>query len=69
MAEGIADGELVEVEVAFAVAVGIALTEAVGVAVSVEIGIKIGQASNSQVGPILPTADPSGQIFASIVHA
>ncbi|MDP1710163.1 MAG: hypothetical protein Q8L28_00905 [bacterium] len=68
MAEGIADGELVGVEVAFAVAAGVALAEAVVIGVSVGIGTKAGQASNSQFGPVLPTADPSEQTFASAVQ-
>jgi hypothetical protein len=30
---------------------------------------KSGQGANSQLGRVLPTAEPSGQIFASLVHA
>ena len=29
----------------------------------------VGQGVNSHFGPVLPTEEPSGQIFASIVHA
>jgi hypothetical protein len=29
----------------------------------------VGQGANEQFGPVRPTAEPSGQIFASVVHA
>jgi len=31
--------------------------------------VVVGQGVNSQFGPVRPTAEPSGQIFASIVQA
>gem|GEM_PF-5242464 len=33
------------------------------------VAFACGQAANSQFGPVLPTALPSGQIFASAVQA
>ena len=35
----------------------------------VEVATEVGHGENSQLGPVRPTAEPSGQIFASIVHA
>ena len=35
----------------------------------VEVEAGGGQAANSQFGPVRPTAEPSGQSFASIVQA
>src|SRR4051812_34843475 len=32
-------------------------------------GTITGHSANSQLGPVRPTADPSGQSFASVVHA
>ncbi len=49
--------------------VGVALADAVPIGVSVDTGIKLGQASNSQLGPLLPTLVPSSQILASVVQA
>jgi hypothetical protein len=34
-----------------------------------ELGLAVGQGENSQSGPDLPTAEPSGHIFASRVQA
>jgi len=31
--------------------------------------VTVGHGENAQSGPVLPTDDPSGQIFASMVHA
>lgn len=69
MADGVVDGKLVGIKVAEAEAVGVALADVTGAVLSVEIGIKVGQTSNSQFGPLLPTLLPSGQIIASIVQA
>lgn len=69
VAEGVVDGKLVGIKVAEAEAVGVALADVTGAGLSVEIGIKVGQAANSQFGPVLPTLLPSGQIIASIVQA
>ncbi len=36
---------------------------------AVGLALVVGQAANSQFGPVLPTLVPSGQIFASWVQA